>query len=343
LKKVIYYITDHGRGHATRSAAIIRELKKLGIEVIVRNSNSVDFLRKSLPEILIEPALTDVGPTIKENGISIDRVKSIPRINDWIDNLEKVSNKEVIFIKKIHPDLIISDISAMPLKSSQKTQTRSIAISNFSWYDVLDFIPKDKLEKLREAYDCAELCIKLPLGTKMAHFKKIKKVGLVARTTKRNRLQIRSELGINDSEFCVLLALGGSKIRISCKKEKNIKILSMGTNVKKSLNAIDLSNWIEGQELVSASDFVICKCGYGLISECLSNGVQFFYVADDNHPEQIAISRELINQGHNRRTSFEKINQLTLSENFLNQFSPFNKERIDTDSTVNYILEFLKN
>ena len=47
MKKIIFYITDHGKGHATRSIAIIRELQK-DYEVIVRNSNSEDLIKQSL-------------------------------------------------------------------------------------------------------------------------------------------------------------------------------------------------------------------------------------------------------------------------------------------------------
>ena len=74
MRKILYYITDHGLGHTTRSIAIIRELLKMGTEVIIRNSN-VDYLHKSLPTVKIIPGVTDVGPAIKENGISIDNDK----------------------------------------------------------------------------------------------------------------------------------------------------------------------------------------------------------------------------------------------------------------------------
>ena len=60
LKKIIYYITDHGMGHTTRSVAIIRELIKEGIQVTVRNSN-IDYLNKSLPNINTISGTTDVS------------------------------------------------------------------------------------------------------------------------------------------------------------------------------------------------------------------------------------------------------------------------------------------
>ncbi len=115
----------------------------------------------------------------------------------------------------------------------------------------------------------------------------------------------------------------------------------MGTNVKKSLNAIDLSNWIEGQELVSASDFVICKCGYGLISECLTNGIPFFYLVDDKHLEQKAMSAELSEKKLGRRISYEILNELTFDKKFFQNLPKIKKMPIDNETVAHKILEFL--
>ena len=41
MKKILYYISDHGHGHATRAIALIEELQKKGIEIIIRNSKSM--------------------------------------------------------------------------------------------------------------------------------------------------------------------------------------------------------------------------------------------------------------------------------------------------------------
>ena len=48
----------------------------------------------------------------------------------------------------------------MPLISAKKNNVPSIAISNFSWYDVSDFISNDKSNLLLEAYQNADFSIK---------------------------------------------------------------------------------------------------------------------------------------------------------------------------------------
>ena len=46
MKKIFYYITDHGKGHATRSIAIIKELQK-NFDVFIRNSIAQDMIQSA--------------------------------------------------------------------------------------------------------------------------------------------------------------------------------------------------------------------------------------------------------------------------------------------------------
>ena len=90
----------------------------------------------------------------------------------------------------------------------------------------------------------------------MTHFKSKYNSGIIARKTEREKKQIRKEIGINDSDFVVLFAMGNMVNKITCNSEKNIKTLAMNSLVRNS-DTINLSNWTEGQELISISDLVI--------------------------------------------------------------------------------------
>ena len=68
MKKILYYVTDHGKGHATRSIAIIQEILKHNIEVVVRNTNAIKFFKQSLPDVKTILGKTDVGSAIKKDG-----------------------------------------------------------------------------------------------------------------------------------------------------------------------------------------------------------------------------------------------------------------------------------
>jgi len=339
MKKILYYITDHGLGHATRSVAIIRELQKLGFEVIIRNSNAKQFLEQSIPQTKIIEGKTDVGPIIQNNGISIDTKKSIISIDDWINSIELIIEKEIKIIQQYSPNLIISDISPMPFLAANKLNIASIAISNFSWYDVLKFLPQPSLDKLHDFYNFATTLIQLPLGTKMNHFRQKHKAGIVSRVSIHSKSETREKIGVGNSEKMVLIILGNSKNSLNITSENNVKIVSVISN--KIPNAINLSNWIEGQELISASDLVICKCGYGVISECLTTGTPFQYIHDPNHLEQNAISNELSKLSLNNKITFKELNEIHFDEIFVDSFVPPKKISNDNKNVAEYILKFI--
>lgn len=342
LKRILYYITDHGRGHATRSIAIIRELINQDFEVIVRNSNVIDFIKKSLPGINVIPGITDVGPTINTDGISINYEKTSKSVGQWIDQMDDVSTLECERINQYSPDLIISDISAMPFLVATKLKKPSIGISNFSWYDVLDnVLLSEQLIHLKTAYDQADLLIQLPLGTNMNHFKIKKKVGFVCRTPTNQRTLIRKNIGLKESELGVFVALGQSQWEISPSSDENVRIITTETKVKDQNNLINLPGWIEGQDLVSSSDLVICKCGYGIISECMTNGTPFLCILDDNHKEQKSMYDHLVEKGLKNRIAIEKLNNTYLDNEFISKISKPNKEKIDNNSVINHISEIL--
>ena len=74
MKTILYYISEHGLGHLTRSIAIIREIDN-ETNIFIRNSNTA-FLKQSLPKIPILDGKTDQGTVIAENSISIDWKKT---------------------------------------------------------------------------------------------------------------------------------------------------------------------------------------------------------------------------------------------------------------------------
>lgn len=327
-------------GHATRSLALIEEIKKNKIDVVIRTFGTENFFKKELPKTKIISGKVDVGSTIKPDGISIDRIKTIINEKKWIHSIEKISEIEKNIIIKENPDLIISDVSVMPLVAAKKTQKKSLVISNFTWLDLLDFLPQKEINILQNAYDCADMAFRLPFGTKMNHFKKIKDVGLVARIPKMDKNNLRNKLGIKKEEKIVTISLGNSQNKIKPRFADNIKVLGLGAMIqgKKIMN---ISKNISGHELVAISDLVICKCGYGFVSECISNKIPFFTIFSKNHNEQIGIVKKLESFGFHNTVSLGEINDLEITHKFIESIKPIKKIKVENSKVAQKIIEMI--
>lgn len=341
MKKIVYYLTDHGLGHATRAVALIRELKNLNLDIVVRTTTNQNFIENSFDNIKTQSGITDVGPTIKNDGKTIDVSDSKPKIESWIKKIPEYSKNEIDFLKKVNPSLIISDISAMPFLASKKLNIPSLALSNFSWYDVLEFISEKHRELLKTYYDFADNAIKLPFGTPMEHFNQKFESGILTRYPSSSKLEIREKLGIKKQDFVVTIALGNPKKSVLFDFKQKCKIISFDKNVNVNSDLILLENFVEGQNLVSISDFVICKCGYGLVSECVTNGIPFYYISDNKHLEQKAISDELISKNLGKKISL-KISQSNLfSIESMKKIEIPKKEKIDNASIANFLNQLI--
>ena len=234
----------------------------------------------------------------------------------------------------------ITDISAMPLVAAKKAQKKSLVISNFTWFDLFDFLPQKELNMLQNAYDCADTVFRLPFGTRMNHFKKINDVGLVARIPKRDKNDLRNNIGIKKEESVVTISLGNSKKKIKPRFADNIRTISLGAKIEGN-NITKISKNISGHEIVAISDLVICKCGYGFISECVSNNIPFFTVFSKKHNEQIGIIKKLKSLGFHNIIDFKEINDLVITNEFIESIKPIKKIKVENSKVAQKIIELI--
>ena len=94
-----------------------------------------------------------------------------------------------------------------------------------------------------------------------------------------------------------------------------------------------------GRFIKSKKKFLVC---YGIISECLTNGIPFYYVMDNEHLEQKSISKELENMGLSNKIMLNDINNITLSPEKLESLQIFHEPN-DVNSVVEHLYQFIKN
>jgi hypothetical protein len=311
--KIIYYVTDLGLGHASRSVAIIREIMKNKNNVIIRSNDPLGFLKKSLPGVKIVKGQTDFMPVLsKKNELVFNEYGTLKNLKKWMKEIPDKKKFELGILKKEKPDLVISDMSFLPFIVTENEKIKSILISNFVWNESLN-ISKTLSNKIKNYYEKADKIFCLPFGTKMK-FKHSECTEIVARQPTVSKNKLRKELGIKQNEKLVLLSLAGIK-NFEIKKSPNVKIIDLSNY--SIIKKFSMNNLVEGQNLINAADLVICKCGYGFISECLTNGTRFCYVLDKKHKESYGIHLELIRNGINNRIFLRDLYKKTIDEKFI--------------------------
>ena len=216
-------------------------------------------------------------------------------------------------------------------------EIQSIAISNFTWLDIFSKLENFNLNHIKESYENATFCIQLPLSTSMDIFKRKKQVGIVCKLLSESNISVRKKLNIDESKFLIFINLP-KFYNVKLKNFENFQVVSTGAKTT-SENTIFVEPWIEGQNLINASNLVIAKCGYGMISECLTTGTSFQLIADELHPEQNAMLKQLSNYGMNNRILDWKNGQIEIDFNDIQYFESFKN---DNSNVKKIIQEFLK-
>lgn len=338
-KRICFYISDHGYGHATRDIAIIRHLRSiLDIEIIVKTGGPYDLVRESLPNVKLINCINDRGVVLENSKPKVDRTKTLALFEMWVQNWESYIKQETIFCKKNDIDLIISDIAPQPFLVANELGIQSLAISNFTWHSVFSHIYGNNVitKRLEEAYKCATLACVLPFSEPMKVFKKRAPVSLVSRSIDAPRYELRKSLGIGDNEKLVYVGLGKSMDQSILSnlfeiEDQNIKLLlPSGVKINSERNIVIPSDYTETQNYLGACELIVSKAGYSTVSEAVKAKVPIFIFQREDFYEDIFLANEIKNLNIGEIISFEefvscdwinKIDKLTDYEDNYNHLS----------------------
>ncbi|KYC49921.1 MAG: hypothetical protein APG12_01170 [Candidatus Methanofastidiosum methylothiophilum] len=301
-KKICFYISDHGYGHATRDIAIIRHLRSTtDIDITVKTNRPYNLVRDSLPNVKLIDCINDKGVVLENLKPKVDRNKTLALFEMWCENWESYTKKETIFCKENNIDLIISDIAPQPFLVANELGIPSIAISNFTWHSVFSYIYGNNTitKRLEDAYKCATLACVLPFSEPMKVFNKRVPVSLVSRNIDVPRYELRKSLGIGNNEKLIYAGLGKSMDESILSnlfgiEEKNIKLLlPSGVKINSERNIGIPLDYTETQNYLGACDLIVSKAGYSTVSEAVKAKVPIFIFQRKDFYEDIFLAKEI--------------------------------------------------
>ncbi|WP_226581110.1 glycosyltransferase family protein [Halobacillus litoralis] len=332
MKKIVYYISDYGYGHATRSIAVIREIIKFSksdLKIIVCHSFAIDFLRTSLQSDQLEyrEVETDIGYKLNHNSMFPDSYAQEEEYLRFIKDWDLRLQDELNFLKENDVDLVISDISPIPFIPAHKCNIPSIGISNFTWYTAYHSLVRDEyLHVFKKAYEHMNFYYSLsgnfePLWG--AHGKYNFK--WLARPSEFNEVQRIIEK-VNPSRTKTIVYFGlGMKVSI-----EDIQSFEIWDNkdciflVSSNLN-LDLpnvykipENYTESQNYICAADVVISKAGWSTVSEAVINNKPLVILDRNNMSEDNNTVKYLRDNNHLMLLSWEEIKSLKIDSKLLN-------------------------
>ncbi|MGB3653180.1 MAG: glycosyl transferase, partial [Rivularia sp. (in: cyanobacteria)] len=217
MKRPTIYIaiTNHGFGHATRTAAVAATIQELCPEVLL-------IMVTTAPRWLLEcyikgdfihrPRAYDLG-VVQAYSFKMDKQTTLEKLLAIKKNQRLIVASEVDFIHQNRVNLILADIPFLAGEIGKAANVPCWAISNFGW----DFIYRDwggdfvdVADWIGECYSKCDRLFRLPFYEPMQAFNNITDIGLTGGYPFIDAEEIKSKWEITTPpEKTVLLTFGG--------------------------------------------------------------------------------------------------------------------------------------
>lgn len=288
VMNVAWFITPHGFGHATRSAAIMEEWTALGSDV---SFHVFSHLPASLfpppPRCRLHPTATDVGMA-QRSALHVDLGETLRLLGASLPPPATLVADLSVKLLELDCRLVVCDIAALGIEAARAAGLPSVLVENFTW----DWIYEGYLERepalepfisrLRDSYaradfhvQTAPVCRPSP-GTM--------RTAPIARKAKLTRAEVRARLNIGRRDRLVLITMGGIAQELEflhdLRSIEGCHFLIPGSRDERDGNITGYSKlgaW-HHPDLVRGADAVIAKLGYSTVAETWRAGVPLGFI-----------------------------------------------------------------
>ncbi len=208
-------ITNHGFGHAARTAAVAGMIQQLNpeIKLIITTTAPRWLIASYIPGDFVYRAYGyDVG-VIQADSLNMDLPATIAKWQDIIDRQEEIVRSEANFLREQQVDLVLADIPPLAPLIAHRANVPCWGATNFGW----DFIYRDWGEDFADITDwissCYQQCdrlFRLPMHESLNRFTVMEDVGLTGGHPRYEIAELQEKLGFTHSQDkTALLVFGG--------------------------------------------------------------------------------------------------------------------------------------
>ena len=310
---VVFYISSHGFGHASRDVEVINTLvgEHPDIRVVVRTSVPRWFVETSVDtRIDLQSADVDTG-VAQIDSLSLDEDETARRAAAFYDHFAERVEQEAQMIQALGASVVVADIPPLPIAAAAQAGVPVIALGNFTWdwiyeaYRSFDRLAPNAIPLIRDAYRHTTHALRLPFHGGFEAMREVTDIPLIARRSRHSRSEVRGVLKLGPEEVVALASFGGHGAALPyaeiTARDRFTLLLTdeAGTGLEQQdrLRRISMSDLathgMSYADLVAAADVVVTKPGYGIVSECVANGAAILYTSRGHFIEHDVLVKDM--------------------------------------------------
>jgi L-arabinokinase len=326
---VVFYISGHGLGHASRDIEVINRLlaRRPGIRIVIRSSAPTWFFDTFVRgPFELRPGEVDTG-VAQIDSLRLDEDETALQAARYYGTFEERVDAEAQTLKALGASVVVSDVPPLGIAAAARADIPSILLGNFTWdwiyQDYPDFerFAPGVIGTIGAAYAHAGLALRLPFHGGFATIDHVTRdISLVARRARRSPSDIRAALNLprhgsghatSGSEMVVLASFGGYGLDVPYEDIADSNRFTLLVTEREMPGAVQrrsnagndrirrfeisalAAQGIYYPDLVAACDVVVSKPGYGIVSECIANGAALLYTDRGRFPEHQVFVAEM--------------------------------------------------
>ncbi len=216
MQPILYVaITNHGFGHATRTASVVAEIQRRCPEMLIILATTAPrwLLESYLPgDFIHRPRGFDVG-IIQSDSITMDKPATLEKLQQIRAQARSIVAGEVSFIRQNRVGLVLADIPPLAVAIAHAANLPCWMISNFGW----DFIYRawggefvEIADWISEQFQGCDRLFRLPFHEPMSAFPTVTDIGLTGGIPRYAVSELQEQFGLQTPpNQTVLLTFGG--------------------------------------------------------------------------------------------------------------------------------------
>ncbi|MCR4373495.1 MAG: hypothetical protein NUW22_01450 [Acidobacteria bacterium] len=297
---VVFYVSGHGFGHASRQVEVINTLAaaRPDLHIVLRTAVSPSLLARTLraPVTRLDGPC-DVG-VIQRDSVTHDDEATIREAVAFQATMAGRVTAECARLNGLPIQAIVGDIPPMAFDVASRLRVPSVAISNFTWDWIYEWYTgplrqaPGLVDAIRRSYRTATYALELPLAGGFEVFPHVTPIPFIARHAIHSREETRRAVGVDQARKVALLSFGGYGLerldlsRLDCLSDWTLLLTdrivqpdSITPAQVKYLPESVFETDLRYEDLVAAVDVVVTKPGYGIASECVAHATPMLYTS----------------------------------------------------------------
>ncbi|MGF1516040.1 MAG: glycosyl transferase [Elainellaceae cyanobacterium] len=297
MQPIIYVaITNHGFGHATRTAAVAAEIQRLRPDTtLILTTTAPRWLLESYitGDFIHRPRSFDIG-VVQSDSITMDKPATLAKLQQIQGNQAATVASEAAFLKQNRVDLVLADIPPLAAPIARQAGVPCWMASNFGWdfvYRVWGSAFTEVADWISDCYSQCDRLFRLPFYEPMSAFPHVEDVGLTGGSPRWSADELRQEFDVNpEADKTVLLTFGG--LGLAQIPYAGLKRFEGWQFITFDRAAPDLPHLLKVTDqryrpvdMLPLCDLIVSKPGYGTFSEACLHDVPLISITRDDFAE----------------------------------------------------------